>query len=98
MVKTLKSLLLENQLTYDLETLYVALCKQVLPRIIKLWPWVDLDLFYAMAKFGHLGFCMGKSENMYYLETVTVIGLKVSLSIQISKKMKLHENQRSRSL
>ena len=35
---------------------------------------------------------------MYYLETVTAIGLKVGLSIQINKKMKSNENQRSRSL
>ena len=63
MVKTLKNLLLQNQLTDDLEILYVALCTQVLPRLFKLLPWVNLDLFYAKVKFGHIGFCMGKSEN-----------------------------------
>ena len=35
----------------------------VLPKLFKLWPWVDLDPFYAKVKFGHIGFCMGKSEN-----------------------------------
>ena len=45
--KTLKNLLLQNQLTDDLETWYVALSMRVLPRLYKLWPWVDLDLFYA---------------------------------------------------
>ena len=35
---------------------------------------------------------------MYYLETIAAIGLKVGLSIQIIKLMKLNEYQRSRSL
>ena len=66
MVKTLKNLLLQNQLTDDLETLYVALSMQVLPRLFKLLPWVDLDTFYAKVKFGDIGFCMGKSENYLF--------------------------------
>ena len=49
--------------TDDLEIWYVALCTQVLPRLLKLLPWVDLDLFNAMVKLGYIGFCMGKSEN-----------------------------------
>ena len=61
MVKTLKNLLLQNQYTDDLETLYVALPMQVLPRLFKLLPWVDLDTFYAKVKFGDIGFCMVKS-------------------------------------
>ena len=63
MVKTLKNLLLQNQLTVDLWTWYVALSMRVLPRLLKLWPWVDLDPFYAKVKFGPIGICMGKSEN-----------------------------------
>ena len=43
--------------------LYVALSMQVLPRLFKLLPWVDLDPFYAKVKFGDVGFCTGKSEN-----------------------------------
>ena len=35
-------------------------------KLFKLWPWVDLDLFYAKVKFGHIGFCMGKSENYLF--------------------------------
>ena len=66
MVKTLKNLLLQNQQTDDLETLYVALSMQVLPRLFKLFPWVDLDTFYAKVKFGDIGFCMGKSENYLF--------------------------------
>ena len=34
--KNLKNLLLQNQLTNDLETWYVALSMQVLPRLLKL--------------------------------------------------------------
>ena len=49
---------------------------QVLPRLFKLLPWVDLDTFYAKVKFG---FCMGKSENcLFFLETVAALGLKVA--------------------
>ena len=59
--KNLKNLLLQNQQTDDLEILYVALSMQVLPRLFKLLPWVDLDTFYAKVKFGDIGFCMGKS-------------------------------------
>ena len=66
MVKTLKKNLLQNQLTDDLEIWYVALCMSVLPRLFKLFPWVDLDSFYAKVKFGHIGFCMGKSENYLF--------------------------------
>ena len=66
MVKILQNLLLQNQLTDDLESWYVALSIQVLPRLLKLWHWVDLDLFYANVKSGHIGFSMGKSVNYYY--------------------------------
>ena len=66
MVKTLKNLLLQKQLTDDLETWYVALSMQVLPRLFKLRSWVDLDLFYVKVEFGHIGFCMGKSENFFF--------------------------------
>ena len=66
MEKTLKDLLLQNQQTDDLETLYVALSVQVLPRLFKLLPWVDLNTFYAKVKSGDIGFCMGKSENYLF--------------------------------
>ena len=39
---------------------------QVLPRLFKLLPWVDLDTFYAKVKFGDIGFCMGRSENYLF--------------------------------
>ena len=48
---------------------------QDLPRMYKLWLWVNLDPFYAKVKFGHIGFCMGKSENYYFLETIAALGL-----------------------
>ena len=48
---------------------------QDLPRIFKLWLWVDHDPFYAKVKFGHIGFCMGNSENYYFLETIAALGL-----------------------
>ena len=69
----------------------------VLPRLFKLWPWVDLDPFYTKVKFGHIGFCVGKSENYYLLITIAALGLKVAWSIQLNEFIKLSEYQRSRS-
>ena len=66
MVKSLKNLLLQNQLTDDFETEYIAFSMRVLARLLKLWPWVNLDPFYATVKFDHIGFCMGKSENYLF--------------------------------
>ena len=77
MVKTLKNLLLQKQYIHDLETWYVALSVQLLPRLFKLWPWVELDLFYAKVKFDHVGFYMGKIENYIFLETIAALGLKL---------------------
>ena len=71
---------------------------QVLPRLFKLLPRVDLDPFYAKVKFGDIGFCMGKSENyFFFLETFAALGLKVACSIHFNELMKLSEYQRSRS-
>ena len=70
---------------------------QVLPRLFKLLPWVILDPFYAMVKFGHIGFCMGKVKIIYFLEIIAALGLNVARSIQLNELMKLSEYQRSRS-
>ena len=72
--KTLINLLLQNQLTNDLETWYVASCMGVLPKLFKLLPWVDLDRFYAKVKFGYIGFCMGKSENYLFFGNFCSLG------------------------
>ena len=65
--KNLKKNLLQNQSTDDRKTLYVALALQVLPRLFKLSPWVDLDRFYAKVKFGEIGLCIGKSDFFWKL-------------------------------
>ena len=39
---------------------------RVLPRLFKLWPWIDLDLFYIKVKFGYIGVCMGESEFFFF--------------------------------
>ena len=44
----------------DLDTWYAASGARVLPNLFKLWPFVDLDLFYGKVIFGPLCFCMGK--------------------------------------
>ena len=38
----------------------------VLPRLFKLWRWVDLDLFYVKVKFGYIGYHMGESDNYLF--------------------------------
>ena len=51
---------------------------QVLPRLFKLLPWVDLDTFYAKVKFGDIGFYMGKSEiYLFILETIAALVSKL---------------------
>ena len=77
---TLKNLLLQNQFTDDLETWYVALCMRVLPKLFKLLPWVDLDPFYAMVKFGHIGFYVGKSENYLFFGNYCSLGSQSCLT------------------
>ena len=49
-------------------------CVWVLPKLFKLWPWVDLDPFYAKIKFGHIGFCMGKTENYLFFGNYCSLG------------------------
>ena len=46
----------------------------VLPNLFKLWPWVDLDPFYAKVKFGYICFCMGTSENYFYFGNYCSLG------------------------
>ena len=75
-------------------TLKLCMCYQGL---FKLWPLVDLDLYYAKIKFGHIHFCMVKSENYYFLESVAAKGLKVAWSIQLHELMKVSEYQKLRS-
>ena len=70
---------------------------QVLPRLFKLSPWVDLDRFYAKVKFGDIGLCVGNSDFFFFLETIAALGLKVTWSIQLNELMKLSEYQKSRS-
>ena len=43
-------------------------------KLFKLWPWVDLDPFYAKVKFDHIGFCMGKTENYLFFGNYCSLG------------------------
>ena len=61
--KNLKNLLLWNQKVNDLENRYASSSAQVLPSLLKWWPWVDLDQFLGKVKFGPLCFCMEKRKN-----------------------------------
>ena len=56
------------------------------------------DLIESVSEgFLTYSFTWAKVKFMYYLEIVAAIGLKVGLSIQINKIMKINEYQRSRS-
>ena len=68
MVKTFENLLLQNRMSYDLETWHVASGTQAIQSLYKWLPWVDLDLFYGKVKFGNLGFSIGKSENSGFFQ------------------------------
>ena len=70
MEKTLKNLPLQNHLIDGLETWYIALSTQALPRLLKLWPWVDLDLFYAKVNCGHIGLYMVKKWKVVIFQKV----------------------------
>ena len=47
--------------------------------------WIDLDLFYAKVKFGHIRFAWAKMKIMYDLETIAAIGLKFDSGIEINE-------------
>ena len=49
-----------NEKADDRETWYAALVTRVLSNLFRLWPCVDLDLFYRTVKFRPFCFCMGK--------------------------------------
>ena len=59
----------------------------VLPKLFKLWPWVDLDPFYAKVKFGHLG---EKVKIVNFFKIIIALGLKAGLSIHLNELMKLN--------
>ena len=46
----------------------------VLPKLFKLWPWADLDPFYAKVKFGHIGFCIGQTKNYLFFGNYCSLG------------------------
>ena len=67
--KNLKNLF-QKQLTDGIKTWYVALGTEVLLKLFKLLPGVDLDLLYANVKFGHSGFYMGKMKIKYFFKVL----------------------------
>ena len=73
-----KSILLRNQMANDRETWYATFGAQVLPSLLKWWPWVDLYLFYSKVKFGPLRFVWEKGKTMDFSETIVVYDLKLA--------------------
>ena len=62
---SLKNLLLQSQWADCNWTWYEAFGALVYLSWFKLWPCVDLDLFYDKVKFGRLGFCTGKKWKFF---------------------------------
>ena len=62
--------------------------------------WIRKYLFYAKVNFGHMGFCIGKSENYNYIYILTIAAIvpKIGLNTQMNELMKLKECQRWRCL
>ena len=95
MDKTSKNLLLQNQLTDDLETWYVALCiREYYQDILNYDSELTLT-YFPQGQIWSLTLCKGKGENYIFLETFAAIDLKVDLNIQINELMKLKEYQMS---
>ena len=58
---------------HGLETWCASSGARVLPSLLKLWPWIDLDLFYGKVKYSPLCFCMGKKVKQWiFLKTIVV--------------------------
>lgn len=75
--KPLQNLLLQNQWVICFETMYEALETRV---YFNLFKWcVDLGLFYAKVKLGHLCSCMGKSEDCYFFGTIALLHMHSKL-------------------
>ena len=61
-----------------ISTWYVALGTPAHHSLLKFRPWVDLDLFYGKAKFGNLGFSIGKKlKTVDFSETIEACDLEV---------------------
>ena len=57
---------------------------QIHHSLFKLRSWIDLDLFYAKVKFGHLCLCMGKMKMIYFSKTIAAYDLKVGRCIELN--------------
>ena len=66
--KNMNNFLLWNQKADDLVCLYAASGTPVLPDLFKWWPWVHLDLFYGMFKFGSLCFLYVKKLKQWIFQ------------------------------
>ena len=84
--KSLKTLLLRNQMANDLANWYVASGAWVLPSLFKWLPWVDLDLFYGKVEFD---FVWEKGKAIIFSETIVVYDLKLATDDRSDKKFLL---------
>ena len=89
MVKSLKKSSSPEPIDQWHRNLVCSIVYESTTKIMKLWPWVDIDSFYAKVKFGYIGFCMGKSD--FFFETIAALGLKVPWSIWLNELMKFSE-------
>ena len=86
-----KLLFIQNQWADCNEIWYVTSKMQTHHSLFKFRLCIDLDLFYARVKFGHLCFCMGKRKIIYFMKIIAAHDLKVDRCIELNDLMKLHE-------
>ena len=78
MVKPFKDFLPWNQWNNFNETWYVASGTTTHPNLLKILPWVDLDLFFGIVKFRNSGFYKEKNVTvMDYLEIFAAFDMEI---------------------
>ena len=75
--KPIKDFLPWNQSNNFNETWYVASGTMVHHNLLKLLPWIDLELFFGNVKFCNLGFYIEKLTMMDSLEIIAAFDLEI---------------------
>ena len=90
--KTFKNILLQSALTNGFETWYVASGTKGLPRLLKWWLCVDLDLFYDNIKYAE------DARTNYLIENVRKFNLRVVICTCLNDCMMIFTIKRSKTI
>ena len=94
MVKTFKNLLLQNQISPGALSLHKSSGTGDLPKLLKLWSYVDIWPFYGKVKFASHTFVwalyiyMGKMLRIHILDISSIIQLNWNLMMSIGALMR----------